>query len=74
MNFAYFKSITCLAMVAALFLAFLNMLNIENINILGYGITRKLDIIDKDQVNLTESILKAIDNLTYQLENITISK
>lgn len=35
MEFVYFKSITCLAMVMALFLAFLNLLNIENINIMA---------------------------------------
>ncbi len=35
MKFVYFKSITCLAMVIALFLAFLNLINIENINIMA---------------------------------------
>jgi hypothetical protein len=42
MEFVYFKSVTCLAMVIALFLAFLNILNVENINIMATSKSMKL--------------------------------
>ena len=45
---------------------------ITRINILGNGITKKLEIIDKDEMNLIESISKAITKLTFKLENETL--
>ena len=42
---------------------------IGRINILGDGIIRKLEIIDKDPINLINNISKAIADLTYKLEN-----
>lgn len=45
---------------------------ISNINILGEGITKKLKIIDKDNLGLIESISDAINSLTYKLENETL--
>jgi hypothetical protein len=42
---------------------------IGEINLLGDGVIKKLEIIDKDSVKLIESISKAINNLTLRLEN-----
>ena len=45
---------------------------ISGINLLGNGVIKKLEIIDKDSINLVESISKAITNLTLKLENETL--
>jgi len=42
---------------------------IDGINILGDGITKKIEIIDKNQISLIESVSKAISNLIDQLKN-----
>ena len=42
---------------------------IGEINILGNGIIKKLEIIDKDEISLIESVSNAITNLTFKLEN-----
>ena len=45
---------------------------ITRINILGNRITKKLEIIDKDEMNLIKSISNAITKLTFKLENETL--
>ncbi|HEX9024833.1 MAG TPA: Mbeg1-like protein [Clostridium sp.] len=45
---------------------------ITRINILGNGMIKKLEIIDKDEMNLIKSISKAITTLTFKLENETL--
>ena len=45
---------------------------IIEINLLGNGVIKKLEIIDKDALNLIENISKAITNLTMELENKTL--
>ena len=45
---------------------------IESINVLGNGLLKKIDIIDKKQTNLINSISKAISELTFKLENETL--
>lgn len=45
---------------------------IKNINLLGDGIIRKLEIIDKDEVNLIRNVLNSINDLIYKLENETL--
>jgi len=45
---------------------------ISGIKLLGNGVIKKLEIIDKDAVNLIESISNAITNLTLKLENETL--
>jgi len=45
---------------------------ISGINLLGNGVIKKLEIIDKDAVNLIQSISKEITNLTLELENETL--
>ena len=42
---------------------------IQEINILGNGIIRKIEIIDKNQISLIKSVSKAISNLIDQLKN-----
>ncbi|BCZ45994.1 hypothetical protein psyc5s11_20610 [Clostridium gelidum] len=42
---------------------------IGGINILGNGMIKKLEIINKDQISLIESVSNAITNLTFKLEN-----
>ena len=42
---------------------------IGQINILGNGIIKKIEIIDKDAISLIESVSNAITNLTFKLEN-----
>jgi len=45
---------------------------IESIKILGNGIIKKIELIDKKQINLINSISKAIAELTFKLENETL--
>ena len=45
---------------------------IESINILENGIIKKIEIIDKNQTKLINSISKAISELTFKLENETL--
>ena len=45
---------------------------IYEINLLGNGIIKKLEIIDKEQTNLINSVSKAITNLTLKLQNETL--
>ena len=45
---------------------------IKGINISGKGIIKKIEIIDKNQISLIDNISKAVNNLTYELENITL--
>lgn len=45
---------------------------IESINILGNGIIKKIELIDKKQTKLINSISKAVSELTFKLENETL--
>ncbi|AWK51831.1 hypothetical protein DIC82_12745 [Clostridium beijerinckii] len=45
---------------------------ITRINILGNGMIKKLEIIDRDEISLIKSISKAITKLTLKLENETL--
>jgi len=45
---------------------------IKGITISGRGIIKKIEIIDKNQISLIDNISKAVNNLTYELENITL--
>ena len=42
---------------------------VGRINILGDGIIKKIEVIDKDAINLINNVSKAITDLTYKLEN-----
>lgn len=45
---------------------------ISGIKLLGNGVIKKLEIINKDSVNLIENVSNAITNLTLKLENETL--